>query len=103
MNDKIKVTVYLDFPDRTNVGYIFQLDAYEFHSLVPLDRDWDVPFDITAQIRGKMQLKSRAKLCKLVEDMVQGKILELINERDPKNGYTPEENKEWEALKNPKS
>lgn len=57
----------------------------------PLSRKHDVSFDWLAQKGAIQQRKDRAKLSRVVSDVLARAILNEVESRDPKNGYSPEE------------
>lgn len=60
-------------------------------SFAPLPRDRELPFAILSQQQAARQTQMRRDIARTLGEQLASKILELIEEEDPQQGYSPEE------------
>ncbi len=69
--------------DRTNEG------------LSPLPGDRELPFAFRSRERAEQQIRHRRATCETIGNEIAEALLKAIGERDPINGYSREERKQF--------
>lgn len=70
-----------------------QIDPHEARCFAPLDKDHDFPGMPYAHRDAMKQRKERRALASSISNALPRAIMEEVSSNDPRNGYTPEENR----------
>jgi hypothetical protein len=72
-----------------------QIDPHQARCLAPLHKDHDFPGMPGAYREAMEQREERRALARAISNALTGAIMEEVTSQDPRNGYTPAENREF--------
>lgn len=73
------------------------IDPRSARCLEPLDKDHDFPGMLDAQRDALRQMEERRALASVIASALTAAIMEAATSNDPHNGYTPEQNREFQT------